>query len=69
MFIFNSLEPIAKYLAFMIFMYLLLLQPLLRDAIEKNRHLSEAEAKDTLDRCLRVLYYRDARSLNRVSIR
>ena len=28
--------------------------------------MSEAEALELLDRCLKVLYYRDARSLNKV---
>jgi len=30
--------------------------------------LTEKEAKDLLEECLRVLYYRDARSLNRIQI-
>ena len=28
--------------------------------------MSETEALDLLDKCLKVLYYRDARSLNKV---
>lgn len=57
-------------------------QPLLRAALEKHQkhdgnknhphaqmdtELSEQEAKKLLEECMRVLYYRDARSLNRVS--
>ena len=39
---------------------------MLRDAYEKNPNMTEEEAKQLLVTCLRVLYYRDARSLNRV---
>ncbi len=42
-------------------------QPLLREAYEANPHMSEAEAKEQLERCLRILYYRDGRSWNKVS--
>lgn len=43
-------------------------QPLLRKAVEgKEDSLTEQEATALLNDCLRVLYYRDARSLNRVS--
>ena len=38
----------------------------MRNAIEKNPNMSEADALALLDRCLKVLYYRDARSLNKV---
>ena len=42
-------------------------QPLLRKAVEgKEDSLTEQEATALLNDCLRVLYYRDARSLNRV---
>jgi 20S proteasome subunit beta 7 len=42
-------------------------QPLLRKAVEgKEATLTEQEATALLNDCLRVLYYRDARSLNRV---
>jgi len=41
-------------------------RPLLRHAYRPN--LSEAEAKDVLERCMRVLYYRDGRSLNKIQI-
>lgn len=42
-------------------------QPLLRKAVEgKEDSLTEAEAVKILDDCVRVLFYRDARSLNRV---
>ena len=43
-------------------------QPLLRDAMEKNPDMNEADAIKTIDACLKVLFYRDARSLNRVSL-
>ena len=38
----------------------------MRTAYEANPSMSEAEAQVLLERCLRVLYYRDGRSLNRV---
>lgn len=44
-----------------------LAQPLLRKAVEgKEDTLSEEDAVKILDDCMRVLYYRDARSLNKV---
>lgn len=44
-------------------------QPLLRKAVEGNEDtLTEEEAKKIMEESLRVLYYRDARSLNRVQI-
>ncbi|XP_038058333.1 proteasome subunit beta type-4-like [Patiria miniata] len=39
--------------------------PLMRDAYEKNSNMSEAEARAVLDRCMKVLFYRDARSFNK----
>ncbi|NWT63123.1 PSB4 protein, partial [Erythrocercus mccallii] len=44
------------------------LQPLLRAALERERPPSREEARELLERCLRVLYYRDARSSNRVRV-
>ena len=41
-------------------------QPILRDAFEKNPSMSAGEAEEVIKSCLRVLFYRDARSLNRV---
>ena len=42
-------------------------QPLLRKAVEgKESTLTEEEAIKLLDDCMRVLFYRDARSLNKV---
>ena len=38
----------------------------MRQAYEKNNSMSEAEARALLERCMRVLFYRDARSFNRV---
>ena len=43
-------------------------QPILRDAVEKNPNLSADEAERLLVKCLEVLYYRDARSLNRYEL-
>lgn len=42
--------------------------PLMRKAQEDapNGLLSEAEAEDLLKTCMKVLFYRDARSLNKV---
>ncbi|XP_007658529.3 proteasome subunit beta type-4 [Ornithorhynchus anatinus] len=45
-----------------------LAQPLLREALEKQPVPSQAEARELVDRCMRVLYYRDARSYNRFEI-
>ncbi|TFY62075.1 hypothetical protein EVG20_g6833 [Dentipellis fragilis] len=44
-------------------------QPLLRKAVEgKEDVLTEAEARKILEDCLRVLFYRDARSLDKYQI-
>lgn len=43
-------------------------QPLLRDAIGKNPNMTLAEAELEIERCMKVLYYRDARSLNRYEV-
>ncbi len=40
----------------------------MRSALEQTPQLTEAQARELLVRCLRVLYYRDARSLNRYEI-
>ncbi|XP_057244978.1 proteasome subunit beta type-4-like, partial [Malurus melanocephalus] len=45
-----------------------LAQPLLRAALERDQLPTREEARDLLERCLKVLYYRDARSFNRVCI-
>merc|ERR1712142_217218 len=45
-----------------------LARPMLRDALEKNPNLSQDEAKALIMRCMKVLHYRDARSLNRFEI-
>jgi 20S proteasome subunit beta 7 len=43
-------------------------QPLLRKAVEgKEDTLTREEAEKILIECMKVLYYRDARSLNKVS--
>ena len=41
-------------------------QPLLREAYEKNGNMDQGEARRTLEQCLRVLYYRDCRTINKV---
>jgi 20S proteasome subunit beta 7 len=38
----------------------------LRDAYEKNPAMSRDEARNLLERCLKVLFYRDCRALNKV---
>lgn len=47
-----------------------LAQPLLRDAIEnakaRNSPLTEQEAFIVIEKCMKVLYYRDARSIDKV---
>jgi len=43
-------------------------QPLLRDALDKNPSMSEAEARDLIAHCLSVLFYRDARSWNEYEV-
>ncbi|XP_063001875.1 proteasome subunit beta type-4 [Elgaria multicarinata webbii] len=43
-------------------------QPLMRDALEKNPTLSRQEAKALIERCMKILYYRDARSFNRYEL-
>jgi 20S proteasome alpha/beta subunit len=49
-------------------------QPLLREAFEakagtdgKGELLTAEEAEKLLDECMKVLFYRDARSINKVS--
>lgn len=43
--------------------------PIMRAELEANPAMTTAEAKSILERCLKVMYYRDARSLNRVRSR
>jgi 20S proteasome subunit beta 7 len=48
-----------------------LAQPLLRKAVESRggpENVTEEEAVTIIHDCMRVLYYRDARSLNKVRI-
>ncbi|XP_068030894.1 proteasome subunit beta type-4 [Anomalospiza imberbis] len=47
-----------------------LAQPLLRAELERDRDRlpTREEARELLERCLRVLYYRDARSFNRYEV-
>ncbi|GCC39156.1 hypothetical protein chiPu_0022730, partial [Chiloscyllium punctatum] len=41
-----------------------LAQPLMREVAEKQQ-ISKDEGRQLIERCLKVLYYRDARSYNR----
>lgn len=41
-------------------------QPLMRAALEANPNLSQADAVALIRKCMAVLFYRDARSVNRV---
>merc|ERR1712168_137314 len=43
-------------------------QPLMREAYEKNSEMSEEEAMTLIDTCMKILYYRDARSYNKYEI-
>ena len=43
-------------------------QPLLRDAYENNPVLTKEEARETLQKALKVLFYRDCRALSTVSL-
>ncbi|KAJ8928605.1 hypothetical protein NQ314_018812 [Rhamnusium bicolor] len=36
--------------------------PLLRDAVDKNPNQTQAEARALVEKCMEVLFYRDARS-------
>lgn len=38
--------------------------PLLRDSLQKNPNMNKQEAEELIVKCMEVLYYRDARSLN-----
>jgi len=42
--------------------------PVMRDACEKNKKMTEKDAIELLERCMKLLYYRDARSLNKYQI-
>eukprot|EP00041_Stephanoeca_diplocostata_P012935 m.218416 g.218416 ORF g.218416 m.218416 type:complete len:260 (-) comp19154_c0_seq1:883-1662(-) len=42
--------------------------PIMRSAIEANPAMTIAEATPLLERCLKVMFYRDARSLNKYQI-
>lgn len=38
----------------------------MRSAYEENPNMTQEEAVQLIEKCLKVLFYRDARSLNRV---
>lgn len=39
----------------------------MREVVENKVEITKQEARELVERCLKVLYYRDARSYNRVS--
>lgn len=39
----------------------------MREVVENKVEITKQEARELIERCLKVLYYRDARSYNRVS--
>uniref|UniRef100_A0A8C0I993 Proteasome subunit beta n=1 Tax=Bubo bubo TaxID=30461 RepID=A0A8C0I993_BUBBB len=43
-------------------------QPLMREVLEKKSSLTKEEARDLIERCMKILYYRDARSFNRYEV-
>ncbi|KAG1684712.1 Proteasome subunit beta type-4 [Nymphon striatum] len=43
-------------------------QPILRDAYETNSNMTREEAKELLIKCLRILFYRDARAFQKYLI-
>jgi len=49
-----------------------LAKPILRKFIDEKggdvNNITEQEAKDVLEKCMKVLYYRDARSLNKIQM-
>ncbi|XP_065509682.1 proteasome subunit beta type-4 [Caloenas nicobarica] len=45
-----------------------LAQPLMREVLEKKPSLTREEARDLIERCMKILYYRDARSFNRYEV-
>lgn len=45
-----------------------LARPMLRDALENNPQMTQAEAVKLIFDCLRVLFYRDARSINKFEV-
>ncbi|KFM64167.1 Proteasome subunit beta type-4, partial [Stegodyphus mimosarum] len=45
-----------------------LAQPILREASEKKPDMCESEARDLLKHCVRILYYRDARSFPKYTL-
>jgi len=46
-----------------------LAQPILREAVEgKEDQLEEAQAQELLERCMKILWYRDARSTDIIQL-
>ncbi|KAK0067908.1 Proteasome subunit beta type-4 [Biomphalaria glabrata] len=42
--------------------------PIIRDALEKKPDISKDEAVALIDRCMKLMYYRDARALNKYQL-
>lgn len=42
--------------------------PVIRETMEKNPDLNQEQAVALIDRCMKLLYYRDARSLNKYQV-
>lgn len=51
-----------------ILVFITFFQPLMREVLEKKPTLTKEEARSLIERCMKILYYRDARSFNRVSV-
>ncbi|NXL67094.1 PSB4 protein, partial [Chordeiles acutipennis] len=66
----NALSPLLKppQLEVTELLGFIFLQPLMREVLEKKRSLTKEEARDLIERCMRILYYRDARSFNRYEV-
>ena len=51
------------------FLFVFLFQPLMRAASEKTPTMTVKQATEVIDNCMKVLFYRDARSLNKVRVK
>lgn len=57
---FNSNDDLYSYLY---------LKPIMREFLEKNNNkITEAQARDVLDRCMKLLYFRDGRAYDKYSM-
>uniref|UniRef100_A0A8C8CIJ7 Proteasome subunit beta n=1 Tax=Oncorhynchus tshawytscha TaxID=74940 RepID=A0A8C8CIJ7_ONCTS len=53
---------------FSVRLFFVSMQPLMREVVENKVEITKDEARALIERCLKVLYYRDARSYNRHEI-